>query len=65
MFKDIAQTYAALTGEQDLTKLSAEFAGSGLLGSGFSGSGFSGSGFSGSGFSGSGFRSGFSGRLQR
>ncbi len=62
LFTDIAKTYQALTTEQDLTKLSAEFAGSGFSGSGFSGSGFSGSGFSGSGFSGSGFSgSGFSG----
>ncbi len=67
LFRDIAQTYATLTGENNLTKLSAEFAGSGFSGSGFSGSGFSGSGFSGSGFSGSGFSpdaysgSGFSG----
>ena len=62
LFRDIKQTYDALTTEQNLTKLSAEFAGSGFSGSGFSGSGFSGSGFSGSGFSGSGFSgSGFSG----
>ncbi len=62
LFRDIKQTYDALAAEQDLTKLSAEFAGSGFSGSGFSGSGFSGSGFSGSGFSGSGFSgSGFSG----
>ena len=62
MFKDIAQTYAALTGEQNLTKLSAEFAGSGFSGSGFRGSGFSAPGsrlgiqrvrLLGSGFSGS------------
>ena len=62
LFRDIRQTYDTLTTEQNLTKLSAEFAGSGFSGSGFSGSGFSGSGFSGSGFSGSGFSgSGFSG----
>ncbi len=62
LFRDIQQTYDALTTEQDLVKMSAEFAGSGFSGSGFSGSGFSGSGFSGSGFSGSGFSgSGFSG----
>ena len=62
LFRDIRQTYDTLTTEQSLTKLSAEFAGSGFSGSGFSGSGFSGSGFSGSGFSGSGFSgSGFSG----
>jgi uncharacterized protein YjbI with pentapeptide repeats len=61
LFRDIAQTYTELTTEQDLTLLTAEFAGSGFSGSGFSGSGFSGSGFSGSGFSGSGFSgSGFS-----
>ena len=67
LFKDVRKAYDQLTSETDLTKLSAEFAGSGFSGSGFSGSGFSGSGFSGSGFSGSGFSadtysgSGFSG----
>ncbi len=47
LFRDIRQTYDTLTTEQNLTRLSAEFAGSGFSGSGFSGSGFSGSGFSG------------------
>jgi len=51
LFADIAKTLSALNAEQNVTKLSQEFAGSGFSGSGFRGSGFSGSGFSGSGFS--------------